>query len=183
MVWRCTTVEAIDEGLSTRAGGLAIVEPVDKDHPGTSGSVARPLPVATRPPGTGCAPENCLAAGQPRLAHKALYSFRDTWYPLRYLPWDLTAASSSASDILASWFTVRDCHAWPKPGGARSGREVGRGSSGVTKVRCESCSSHLDEAGEPSGATRDPRGRSRGRPTRSDGRRPAPTDFPARERG
>ena len=45
------------------------------------------------------------------------------------------------------------------------------------------CYSHLDEAREPSGAIRDPRGRPQRRPTCPDGLSVGSVHFPVRERG
>ena len=57
------------------------------------------------------------------------------------------------------------------------------GEFGTLGPTGKSCCSHLGGPGEPPGATRGPRGRPGRPPECPDGRRTAPTDFPAREGG
>ena len=165
------------------AVGPEILRGCIMDHSGTLGHVARPLPdIAAQLAPTLAAWQIHSEAGL-RLAGKASESLLGAWYPLSTSPKDCGAKSSTGSDEVASWFSAYRASLSAKQGIAACSPEVGQNEENVKKSISTRCSSHLDEAGEPSGATRDPRGRSRRRPTCPDGDGRLRQDFPAREKG
>ena len=139
------------------------------DHSRTLGHVARPLPDIAAQLAPKLADRQQLAKGTSDLAGKASESLLGAWYPLSTSPKDCGAKSSTGSDEMASWFSAYTASLSAMDGVAACSPEVGQNEENVKKSISKRCSSHLDEAGEPSGATRDPRGRSRRHPTCPDG--------------
>ena len=175
--------DSIDEGRMSKLRGCGIDDGYDNNHRRASGEVARPLPVIAAP----CSPKICprlhLDYAWPDLADKASEPSRATSYPLSYLSWQGLAKSAAGSEQMASWFTVWVCHA-----------DVMQALAGCRALPRKACA-HKGEIliwfdpplsngpGEPSGATRDPRGRSQRPPDCSDGMDGADVGVPARERG
>ena len=107
----------------------------------------------------------------PDLAGKASEPSRDASYPLSYLSWQGLAKSAAGSEQMASWFTEWVCHA--------DVMQALAGCSALPRKACGKRGPNLiwfdpplsNGPGEPSGATRDPRGRGHS------GRRTAPTAW------
>ena len=125
------------------------------------------------------------ADGNQRLAGKPSDSLKIARQPPRTYLREAGAKRPSVSDQLAPWFSGWVAVQGPMRGLAGCSPELREGDSDCfsTKLISKSCNSDSDASGEPSGATRDPRGRPPRRPTCSDGRRTAPTKSPGKERG
>ena len=152
-------------------------------HSGTMGEVARALSVIA----AGSAPlspgRRWLASGRSRLTGKASEPSRDASYPLSYLSWQGLAKSSARSEQMASWFTEWVCHAdvMQALAGCSALPRKACGKGGPNLIWFDPPLSY--GPGEPSGATRDPRGRSQRPPDCSDGMDGADVGVPGRERG
>ena len=152
-------------------------------HPEPLGEVARRLPVRGYLLHRRALKNFSLRRARLRLTGKPLDALNAT----RHTPWtylrQATAKRASASGKLASWFAGWvACHRRMQ-GLAGCSAELGYGYRNIFWCTGNNCYSHLDEAGEPSGATRDPRERPPRRPTCPDGRGVGSVHFPEGERG
>ena len=123
------------------------------------------------------------ADGNLRLAGKPSDSLKIARQPPRTYLREAGAERPSVSDQLAPWFSGWVAVQGPMRGLAGCSPELREGDCFLKKLISKSCNSDSDAPGEPSGPTRDPRGRPPRRPTCSDGRRTAPTKSPGGERG
>ena len=93
------------------------------------------------------------------------------------------ARFSAAADKLASWFSGWEGVHRPMQALAGCSAKLGHGYRNNFWQLSNSCSSHLDDPGEPWGATWRPRGRPRRPPEGPDAPWTAPTRIPDKERG
>ena len=174
---------SIDGRRLFKLGGCWTDDGYGKDHRRAPDEVIRPLPVIAAHRATMAAPRLHLDYAWPDLADKASEPSRVASYPLSYLSWQGLAKSSARSEQMASWFTGWVCHADVMQGLA--------GCSALPRKSCRKGVSNLiwfhtplsDGPGEPSGATRDPGGRSQRPPDCSDGMDGADVGVPGRKRG
>ena len=148
----------VDRRRRGKAVGTGIDDTIDKDHPGASDTVARPLSVTSCQLRCDQTKRQDVSAGQSRLTH-----FRFVKNPL--LPTFDTTLGPRSQTLEQIGETGAMVLRTRMPHGAdaeacslqRRTREEGR----TVKTFTENyCSSHLDEARKPRGATRNPRGRS-----------------------
>ena len=98
-------IRAVDEHRIFKLGSDGFDDGTQHGHSGATGEVAQPLSdIAAQP-----APmlSACVELGKagPKMAGKASEPFRDAWYPLSYICWDLGAKKSTGSGQVASWFS------------------------------------------------------------------------------
>ena len=175
--------DSVDARRVCELAGSRIDDGINKDHRRASGEVARPLPVIAAPRSPKICPRLHLDYAWPDLAGKASEPSRDASYPLSYLSWQGLAKSAAGSEQMASWFTVWVCHADVMQALAGCSALPRKDCGEWTIFQLRKCVPLSDGPGEPSGATRDPRGRSQRPPDCSDGMDGADVGVPAGERG
>ena len=174
---------SIDGRRLFKLGGCWIDDGYGKDHRCAPDEVIRPLSVIAAPRSPKVCPRLQLADAWPDLATKASEPSRDASYRPSYLSWQGVGKSAAGSEQLATWFTGWVCHA--------DVMQALAGCSALPRKSCRKGVSNLiwfhtplsDGPGEPSGATRDPGGRSQRPPDCSDGMDGADVGVPGRERG
>ena len=174
---------SIDGRRLFKLGGCWTDDGYGKDHRRAPDEVIRPLPVIAAHRATMAAPRLHLDYAWPDLADKASEPSRVASYPLSYLSWQGLAKSAAGSEQMASWFTGWVCHADVMQGLAGCSAELRE--KGDKRYMCMNFQykTRLGGPGEPSGATRDPGGRSQRPPDCSDGMDGADVGVPDKERG
>ena len=183
VVWPPRASRPIGQCRRIHVTGTRIHQDIITDHPGTLGTVTRPVPVRVVQLARLTRAALILADGRLSGADRSLDSSLVTGHP----PWTYLglarAKYRSASDKLASPFDGWTHGVHADIGYVLGRPELGKKNPGHFVTLSKSCCSHLDASGEPSSATWDPQGRPPRRPTPPRRRRTAPTDLPARERG
>ena len=98
-------IRAVDEHRIFKLGSDGFDDGTQHGHSGATGEVAQPLSDIAAQPAPMLSACVELGTAGPKMAGKASEPFRDAWYPLSYICWDLGAKKSTGSGQVASWFS------------------------------------------------------------------------------